>query len=173
MNNSDKYDYQELAYDLYKEGDDLLESLVRLRDKRGMTQDDLAQKMNVSQGYISKIENGNTNMVSLLTDYALEVGARLHFVVEPAEEYSEGVRSYRTITHISDATNTLIVWDDDSIAIDTAKKETTFTIQSSSKNNILYIQDLSDIEEKTASVESEGESEKILSSVGGSEYANW
>ena len=59
-----------------------------------MTQTQLADEMNVSQGYISQIENGKTNMVSLLTDYALEVGARIEYVVEPAEAKPDGSRHY-------------------------------------------------------------------------------
>ena len=33
-------------------------------------------------------------MVSLLTDYALEVGARIEYVVEPAEVKPDGGRHY-------------------------------------------------------------------------------
>lgn len=89
-----EYDYRELAYDLYHSGDELLDQLVEMRKRRGMTQTQLADEMNVSQGYISQIENGKTNMVSLLTDYALEVGARIEYVVEPAEVKPDGGRHY-------------------------------------------------------------------------------
>lgn len=89
-----EYDYRELAYDLYHSGDELLDQLVEMRKRRGMTQTQLADEMNVSQGYISQIENGKTNMVSLLTDYALEVGARIEYVVEPAEAKPDGNRHY-------------------------------------------------------------------------------
>lgn len=89
-----EYDYRELAYDLYHSGDELLDQLIEMRRRRGMTQTQLADEMNVSQGYISQIENGKTNMVSLLTDYALEVGARIEYVVEPAEAKPDGSRHY-------------------------------------------------------------------------------
>lgn len=92
MNRQDHYDYRELAYDLYKAAGDLLEDLVALRKRRRMTQRQLADEMNVSQSYVSQIENGKTNLVSLLTDYALEVGARITYVVEPAEQRSKGSR---------------------------------------------------------------------------------
>lgn len=92
MNSRDRYDYRELAYDLYKAAGDLLEDLVALRKSRCMTQRQLADEMNVSQSYVSQIENGKTNLVSLLTDYALEVGARITYVVEPAERRSKGSR---------------------------------------------------------------------------------
>ena len=92
MGSQDQYDYRELAYDLDKAAGDLLEDLVALRKSRCMTQRQLADGMNVSQSCVSQIENGTTNLVSLLTDYALEVGARITYVVEPAEQQSKGSR---------------------------------------------------------------------------------
>lgn len=89
-----EYDYKELAYDLYRAGNELLDDLVAMRKRRGMTQAQLADEMNVTQGYVSQIENGKTKLVSLLTDYALEVGARIEYVVEPAENKPEGRRHY-------------------------------------------------------------------------------
>lgn len=90
MGDQNQYDYRELAYDLHKAAGDLLEDLVALRKSRCMTQRQLAAGMNVSQSYVSQIENGETNLVSLLTGYALEVGARITYVVEPAEQRSKG-----------------------------------------------------------------------------------
>lgn len=88
------YDYRELAYDLYKASDELLDKLVDMRKMRGMSQSDLAEAMNISQSYVSQIENGRKQLVSLLTDYALEVGARIEYVIEPAEDKPEGKRHY-------------------------------------------------------------------------------
>ncbi len=90
------YDYRELAYDLYHAEDQLLEELVSLRAQRGMTQRQLADEMGVSQSYVSQIENGRKKLVTLLTDYALEVGARITYSVEPAELKPEGSRKYDT-----------------------------------------------------------------------------
>lgn len=90
------YDYRELAYDLYHAEDQLLEELVSLRAQRGMTQKQLADEMCVSQSYVSQIENGRKKLVTLLTDYALEVGARITYSVEPAELKPEGGRKYDT-----------------------------------------------------------------------------
>lgn len=84
------YDYEELAFDLYKAADDLLDNLVSMRKYRGMTQSQLADEMGVSQSYISQIENGQKQLVSLLTDYAQEVGARIKYEVEPAEKKPHG-----------------------------------------------------------------------------------
>lgn len=85
----DSYDYKELAHDLYSAADDLLQDLVAMRKKRGLTQAQLAEEMGVTQSCISQIENGQKQLVSLLTDYALEVGARITYMVEPAETNPE------------------------------------------------------------------------------------
>lgn len=85
-------DYEELALDLYKAADDLLDDLVSMRKYRNMTQSQLADRMGVSQSYISQIENGQKQLVSLLTDYAQEVGARVKYVIEPAEKKPNGDR---------------------------------------------------------------------------------
>lgn len=85
-------DYEELALDLYKAADDLLDDLVSMRKYRNMTQSQLADRMGVSQSYISQIENGQKQLVSLLTDYAQEVGARIKYVIEPAEKKPNGDR---------------------------------------------------------------------------------
>lgn len=90
------YDYGELAYDLYHAEDKLLEDLVAMRAQRNMTQEQLAEEMGVSQSYVSQIENGRKKLVALLTDYALEVGARITYSVEPAELKPEGNRRYDT-----------------------------------------------------------------------------
>lgn len=84
------YDYEELAFDLYKAADDLLDNLVSMRKYRGMTQSQLADEMGVSQSYISQIGNGQKQLVSLLTDYAQEVGARIKYEVKPAEKKPNG-----------------------------------------------------------------------------------
>lgn len=88
------YDYGELAYDLYHAEDQLLEDLVAMRARRGMTQEQLAEEMGVSQSYVSQIESGRKKLVALLADYALEVGARITYSVEPAELKPEGNRKY-------------------------------------------------------------------------------
>ena len=85
----DSYDYKKLAHNLYSAADNLLEDLVAIRKKRGLTQAQLAEEMGVTQSCISQIENGQKELVSLLTDYALEVGARVTYAVEPAETNPE------------------------------------------------------------------------------------
>lgn len=52
-----------------------------MRKRRWMTQAQLAEEMNVTQSYVSQIENSKTGLVSLVTNYAVEVGAR--FMISP------------------------------------------------------------------------------------------
>lgn len=110
------YDYRELAYDLYRSGDELLDKLVAMRKHRGLTQAQLADEMNVTQGYVSQIENGKTNIVSLLTDYALEVGARIEYVVELAESKPEGNRHY-VRQHLKAHIPGMVEWTDGDMGI--------------------------------------------------------
>ena len=86
------YDYRELAFDNYAEAHALLRKLVAMREMRGMRQEDLADEMGVTQGYVSQIENGRTGLLDRLNDYAIEVGIRITYHVEPAELLPHGRR---------------------------------------------------------------------------------
>lgn len=125
--NEKPYEYRELAYDLYKASDELLDKLVAMRKHRGMTQSDLADEMNVSQSYVSQIENGRKQLVSLLTDYALEVGARVEYVVEPAEAKPEGKRHYRELKH-SETIPVMESWGDNNVTFGNMRVSMTFEI---------------------------------------------
>ncbi|WP_137655500.1 helix-turn-helix domain-containing protein [Bifidobacterium moukalabense] len=109
MDEQFSYDYGELAFDLYQAADGLLDDLVAMRKHRGMTQSQLADEMGVSQSYISQIENGQKQLVSLLTDYAQEVGARIRYVVEPAEKKPKGNRHYAT-GQVTSQTKAFVEW---------------------------------------------------------------
>ncbi|OZG49805.1 helix-turn-helix domain-containing protein [Bombiscardovia coagulans] len=111
------YSYEELAYDLYKAENDVLNKLVTMRKQRKMSQQDLADEMGVSQSYISKIENGQIKLTSLLTEYALEVGARIEYEVEDAEQKSEGKRYYSQYSIERNGT-ALRSWSDNSMSCD-------------------------------------------------------
>lgn len=84
MENDRKYENR--AFELYREADELLDNLVDIRKKHHLTQKELADRMNVSQSTISNIEKGRTHLVDQLTDYALEAGARIHYTVLDDEE---------------------------------------------------------------------------------------
>lgn len=95
-----EYDYRELAFDNYQEADALLRKLVEMRKFRHMTQAQLADEMNVTQGYISQIENGYTGLLDLVNDYAIEVGARISYHVEKAELMPRGRRYERYVLNM-------------------------------------------------------------------------
>ncbi|PST46240.1 transcriptional regulator [Bifidobacterium callitrichos] len=116
MTEAQAYDYRELAFDLYNNAEELLDELVAMRKRRKMTQAQLADAMNVTQGYVSQIENGKTSLTSLLTDYALEVGARIGYVVEPAETKPEGARHY-IYKKMQYTVPAFTEWKDDSVTV--------------------------------------------------------
>lgn len=56
----------------YKEQDEALEfamTVVNLRDKNNLTQEELADRLNVSKSLIQEIENGNTEICSEFRRY--------------------------------------------------------------------------------------------------------
>lgn len=78
-------EYHKRALGLYRENDELLDKLVSIREARGLTQEELADKMNVPPESVARIESGGLPLTSLLTNYALEVGASVHYDVRPVE----------------------------------------------------------------------------------------
>lgn len=73
-----------------KEKSNLLESRTKIgrtirtiREKRGLSQEQLAEKMNISRSTISKIENGKFNFS---IDYLLKFGDYLDFSVYISEK---------------------------------------------------------------------------------------
>lgn len=127
MEMAEHYNYGELAYDLYRANDELLRHLVALREERGMSQEQLAEAMHVSLSVVSEIENGQEELTSLLTDYALEVGARVEYHVERAEEKPMGKRQYQE-THRIEKNPYVFHWDDDQMTFGWKVTEITETI---------------------------------------------
>ena len=78
-------EYHRRALGLYRENDELLDKLVSIREARGLTQEELADRMNVPPESVARIESGGLPLTSLLTNYALEVGASVHYDVRPVE----------------------------------------------------------------------------------------
>lgn len=111
------YDEYELFYDLQESSENLLEELVRLRHARKLTQQQLGDRLGVTQAYISKIENGEAPLTDLLIDYAAGVGARLSFGLEKAEEKPLGNRQTPYIQNTV-AIQTMNTWEDKSLSID-------------------------------------------------------
>lgn len=134
--------YQKLAYELYRAGDNLLHELVAIRKDKGMTQEDLAEAMSVSCSVVKGIEDGETDFTSLLTDYALEVGARVEYKVERADDKRRWrERRYNTSEPF------IATWDDNLVLVE---KETEVTI-------------------KTQVIEHDGKSPSHLESISGSD----
>jgi predicted MPP superfamily phosphohydrolase len=61
------------------------------------------------QSYISQIENGQKQLVSLLTDYAQEVGAQIKYVVDPAEKKPKGNRLH-VIGQVTSQAKAFVKW---------------------------------------------------------------
>lgn len=76
------------AAQLVAADEDLLDNLVRLREKLGLSQRDVADRLGVGQSAISRIESGERDPhLSTLRRYALALGARIDHRVtrfEPA-----------------------------------------------------------------------------------------
>ena len=68
---------------------DLVLDLIRLREKSGLTQKELAEKMGVSQQMVSKMENSNYNgrTISKLWRHANALGYRPVIKFEPIEKW--------------------------------------------------------------------------------------
>lgn len=62
------------------------------REGFGLTQLDLAQLAGVSQGHISDIENGHTQIDGKLLDYLKEKGGEILALREKQEKYIEHVK---------------------------------------------------------------------------------
>ncbi|GAA1022084.1 MULTISPECIES: helix-turn-helix domain-containing protein [Amycolatopsis] len=64
----------------------LIDSLVQIRDKRNLTQSDVAERMDTTQSSVSNFERqGGDPKVSTLFRYADAVGADLDFIVDPVD----------------------------------------------------------------------------------------
>lgn len=58
-------------------------ALIRARSRAGMTQEDVAAKMKVSQARIAKIESGSNISVNALKRYAEATGTTLNISLDP------------------------------------------------------------------------------------------
>lgn len=68
--------------------------LVRLRKRQGLTQSDLAQKLNTTQSVISRIENGSQNIsLSYLHNLADALNAELDIRLRPKAK--RAIRRYK------------------------------------------------------------------------------
>tara|TARA_R110002020_G_scaffold39991_2_gene118299 strand:+ start:998 stop:1285 length:288 start_codon:yes stop_codon:yes gene_type:complete len=62
----------------------IAEALIRARAEAGMTQEQVADKMQTSQSYVAKLESGRVSpSMKALQRYAAATGARLKISFEP------------------------------------------------------------------------------------------
>ncbi len=66
----------------------LLAQLRRLRKRRGLTQKELAERMNISQARVSAIETGtaDTTAIGTVANYLNALGAKLKIVADFGDE---------------------------------------------------------------------------------------
>lgn len=75
-----------LALHLVDEDHRLVESLIRLRRASGLTQQDVAERMGVTQSAVARIETSQRDpRLSTLRRYAMAVGACVSHTVEAAD----------------------------------------------------------------------------------------
>jgi transcriptional regulator with XRE-family HTH domain len=88
---------------------ELLQALVRRRNELGLSQTDVAKRMDISQGALSRIESGLRDPhLSTLRRYAVAVEAVVHHTIVP-DRSASAVRAERILTVVRD----LEVEDDD------------------------------------------------------------
>lgn len=72
---------------------DCSENLIEIRERHGISQAELAERMNIPVQTIIGIENGSLEFLPYLTDYALEVGALVEYKITPYDiTITEGER---------------------------------------------------------------------------------
>lgn len=72
------------AYDALGPEFDLASALIRARGEAGLSQDDVARRMQTSQPAVARLEGGRGNpSVNTLRRYAAATGARLRIVFDP------------------------------------------------------------------------------------------
>lgn len=77
-------EYQEVC-DVLAEEFDLVSNMVNARKRAGLTQQDVAQRMGISQSAVAKIESGWNLNVKTLRRYAAATGTKLRLSFEAQE----------------------------------------------------------------------------------------
>ncbi len=81
------------AYEALEEEFDLAGVMIAARKRAGLTQQDVAERMGVSQPAVAKIESGKTLRVDTLQRYAKAVGARLNLSLEQPNDHTPGANA--------------------------------------------------------------------------------
>jgi len=72
-----------VRYDLILQKAEIAKKIIDYRLKHNLTQAQLAEKLGVSQQYISKIEEGHFATLDMVEDILSHIGYRLKLKVEP------------------------------------------------------------------------------------------
>lgn len=75
--------YRQLAFDIQSANHQLLRNLVAIRERHGISQTELADRMDVPTRTVIGIEDGELELLPYLNDYALAVGALVEYQVTP------------------------------------------------------------------------------------------
>ncbi len=77
------------------------QELVALREKEGLSQQDLAVRIGASQPYVAKLESGRVRNLGLrtLAKYAAATGTRLTVSFEPAPPHRKSPKRRETTGH--------------------------------------------------------------------------
>lgn len=84
------YDYENLAYHLYAQHDNLIEKLVHIRERHHISINELAERMNIDADTIRTFESDMEDQtLTFIMDYALEIGADMWIEVKDANKRSQ------------------------------------------------------------------------------------
>lgn len=98
---NDTWERDLLAIDNADSYAELTAQLYVIRKKRGLRQQDVADRMKTSKSTVSRLEAGHGNpTMRTLQDYAEAVGAYLSFVAVPAHNTPEWQEQSRRVTEV-------------------------------------------------------------------------
>ncbi|MBA3066202.1 helix-turn-helix domain-containing protein [bacterium] len=82
----------ESRYDLIKQKAKVVQKIIEYRNKHQLSQAKLAKELNVTQQYISKIEEGNFSNLKTVENLLFHIGYRLRLAVVRAQKEHETTR---------------------------------------------------------------------------------
>jgi DNA-binding XRE family transcriptional regulator len=96
---SDPNDLQQMiASELVNQTQDMLDDLLELRKRKGMTQQDIAETIGVTRTAVTAFERyASDPKLSTLIRYAMAVGARLNIAVEDGDAWAKVERERKYI----------------------------------------------------------------------------
>lgn len=96
---SDPNDLQQMiASELVNQTQDMLDDLLELRKRKGMTQQDIADAIGVTRTAVTAFERYDSDpKLSTIIRYALAVGARLNIAVEDGDAWAKVERERKYI----------------------------------------------------------------------------